>query len=179
MLKKENTILLILDFQGKLAEIVFDSAEVMKNACIIIDGFKALGLPILWLEQYPEGLGPTIPQIASHLTEFKPLSKRDFSAVKNQLILKTINALDRKQILIMGIETHVCIYQTSSDLLSMGYEVHVVKDAVSSRTEFNKNIGIAKIERAGGHVTSVETALLELVGTSESEDFKKILKIIK
>ena len=78
MLKKENTILLILDFQGKLAEIVFDSAEVMKNACIIIDGFKALGLPILWLEQYPEGLGPTIPQIASHLTEFKPISKRDF-----------------------------------------------------------------------------------------------------
>ena len=179
MLDKKRSLLIVTDVQGKLAQMMFERETLYKNIGIIIEGFKILDIPILWLEQYPEGLGPTVKEVASHLESYTPMPKKEFSSLKNRSILKCFNDLSRDQILMTGIETHICIYQTSMDLLSKGIETHVVRDAVSSRTEDNKNIGIEKIAFAGGHITSVETALFELLGIAEGEAFKKILKLVK
>ncbi len=179
MLDKKRCLLIVTDIQGKLAQLMFEREVLYKNIGIIIDGFKILDIPILWLEQYPEGLGPTVPEVASHLEGLEPISKKTFSALKEPAVLKYFNETGRDQILITGIETHICVYQTSMHLLSMGIETHVVQDAVSSRTSSNKTIGLKKIVRAGGHITSVETALFELLGIAEGEAFKKILKLVK
>jgi len=179
MLNRKRSLLIVTDVQGKLANLMFKRDALFKNIGIIIDGFKILDIPILWIEQYPEGLGSTVPEVTSHLEGYKPLSKKTFSALNDENILNRFNKIGRDQILITGIETHICIYQTSMQLISMGIETHVVQDAVSSRTEYNKKIGLEKIARAGGNITSVETALFELLGISEGEAFKKILELVK
>ncbi|MFC1539196.1 hydrolase [Candidatus Latescibacterota bacterium] len=179
MLDKKRCLLIVTDVQGKLAEMMFEREKLYKNIGIMIDSFKILDIPILWLEQYPEGLGATVAEVASHLEGFKPLPKKAFSAMKDSTINKRITESGRDQIILIGIETHICIYQTAADLFSKGFDVHVVKDAISSRTESNKNIGLEKIVRAGGHITSVETSLFELLGIAEGEAFKKILKLVK
>lgn len=179
MLEKDRSLLIVTDIQGKLASLMAGKETLFKNIGIMINGIKALGIPILWVEQYPEGLGPTVPEVASHLKGNKSLPKKTFSSLKNPVISARFKELQRDQVILVGIETHVCIYQTSMDLLSLGVEVHVVEDAVSSRSAFNKHIGLGKIARAGGHITSVETALFELLELAEGEAFKKILKLVK
>ncbi|MFC1541493.1 hydrolase [Candidatus Latescibacterota bacterium] len=179
MLDKKRCLLIVTDVQGKLAEMMFEREKLYKNICIIIESFKILDIPILWLEQYPEGLGPTVTEVASHLEGLKPLPKKTFSAMKDSTINTRITESGRDQIILIGIETHICIYQTAADLLSKGFEVHVVRDAISSRTESNKITGLEKIAHAGGHITSVETSLFELLVIAEGEAFKKILKLIK
>jgi len=179
MLDKKRCLLIVTDIQGKLAQLMFERESLYKNIGIIIDGFKILDIPILWLEQYPEGLGPTVPEVASHLKGLEPIPKKTFSALKDQTIFNRFTETARNQIILTGIETHICVYQTSMHLLSMGIETHVVQDAVSSRTASNKTIGLEKIVRAGGHITSVETALFELLGIAEGEAFKNILELVK
>ena len=179
MLNRNSTLLIVTDIQGKLARLMFEKETLFRNIGIMIDGAKILDIPILWVEQYPEGLGPTVPEVASHLEGHTPLSKKTFSSLKDPIITKRFEEFGRNQVIIVGIETHVCIYQTSMDILARGIETHVVEDAVSSRTEFNKRIGLSKIARAGGHITSVETALFELLENADGETFKKILALVK
>ncbi|MHB9029645.1 MAG: isochorismatase family protein, partial [Candidatus Latescibacterota bacterium] len=130
-------------------------------------------------EQYPQGLGPTVPEIASHLAGLSPLPKRTFSSLRDASIIAAFERLNRSQVILTGIETHVCIYQTAMDLLARGIEVHVPEDAVSSRTARNRRIGLDKISRAGGHLTSVETALFEMLGIAGGGEFKKIIQLVK
>ena len=179
MLDKNRSLLIVTDIQGNLAHLMFQRDALYKNIGIMIEGIKALDIPILWVEQYPEGLGPTVPEVASHLEGYMPLSKKTFSSLREPEINKRFNELGRDQVVLTGIEAHVCIHQTAMDLLSRGIETHVASDAVSSRTEFNKLIGLGKIARAGGHITSVETALFELLEIAEGEAFKKILELVK
>lgn len=179
MLDTARSLLIVTDIQGNLARLMHERESLYKNAAILIDGIRALNVPILWVEQYPKGLGPTVPEIASHLEGLKPLSKSTFSSLRDSAIEHAFNETGRDQVLMCGIETHVCIHQTTMDLLSRGVEVHIVADAVSSRTEFNKRIGIDKAARAGAVITSVETALFELLGKAEGEAFKTILGLVK
>ncbi len=159
MLTLENSVLIIVDVQGKLAQLMYKKEELFKNLRIIIKGAKILGLPIVWIEQNPQGLGTTIPEVAELLTDIKAIAKLSFSACGCEGFAEKLKALNRKQILIAGIETHICVYQSSVDLLNQGYEIHVITDAVSSRTPENKQIGLDKIKDAGGLLTSTETAL--------------------
>jgi len=179
MLDNKRSLLIVTDVQGKLAQIMFKREALFKNIGIIIEGFKILEIPILWLEQYPEGLGSTVKEVASHLKGYTPMPKKVFSAMKDRNILKRFEDIGRDQVIMTGIETHICIYQTSMDLLSRGIETHIARDAVSSRTKANKTIGLKKVERAGGHITSVETALFELLRIAEGKAFQKILKLVK
>jgi nicotinamidase-related amidase len=179
MLKIDNTVLLIVDIQGKLAHLMHDKDALLSNAQKLIQGLNVLDIPILWMEQNPRGIGATIPEIAELLPDNKPLSKTTFSCCQNQLFLDKLRALKRQQILIVGIETHICIYQTAVELVTAGYEVQVVSNAVSSRTYENKEIGLQKMVANGVVLTGVETALFELLGKAEGEKFKKILAIIK
>src|SRR5699024_8746019 len=108
----------------------------------LIQGVKVLGIPVVWLEQYPKGLGPTDEKIAQHLTEEEPISKMVFSAYASEEFLTQLRGLDRKQLLVAGIESHICVYQTVRQLLEADYEVEVVADCISSRTAENSQIGL-------------------------------------
>ena len=179
MLKIENSILLLVDIQGKLAHLMHEKELLFNNLQKLIKGVQVLGIPILWLEQNPIGLGPTIPEIADILTNAKPISKMSFSSCRNDRFLQALKNLNRQQVLIAGIETHICVYQTAADLVDMGVEVQVVTDAVSSRRLTDKEIGLQKMRDSGSSVTSVETALFELLKVAEGEPFKQILRIVK
>ena len=179
MLKINDTVLLIVDIQGNLAQLMHEKELLFKNVQNLIKGIQILGVPILWVEQNPEGLGPTIPEIADLLKNIQPFSKMSFSSCRNESFLQALDALNRKQVLIAGIETHICVYQTSAELVDKGYDVQVVTDAVSSRNITNKEIGLQRMRESGVRLTSVETALFELLKVAEGEPFKEILKIVK
>lgn len=179
MLETENTVLLIVDIQGKLAHLMDRKEYLFKNVQKLIKGMRTLGIPILWVEQNPRGLGATIPEIASLLPDIEPISKMTFSSCGNDRFVQALNALDRKQVLISGIEAHICVYQTAADLVGMGYEVQAVADAVSSRTLENRAIGLQKMRDAGVGVTSVETALFELLKVAGGDQFRDIIRIVK
>jgi nicotinamidase-related amidase len=179
MLKIQNTTLLVVDIQGKLAESMHEKELLFKNTQKLIRGIQVLGIPILWVEQNPRGLGPTIPEIADLLAPIQPISKMSFSCCGSDRVVQALETLNRKQTLIVGIETHVCVYQTAVNLMDLGYEVQVVTDAVSSRDMKNKEIGLQKMRDAGAGLTSVETALFELLKVAEGKQFKEILKIVK
>jgi isochorismate hydrolase len=179
MLNIEDVVLLLVDIQGKLAQLMHEKERLFRNLQTLVKGVQVLEVPILWMEQNPEGLGPTIPEIANLLTDITPISKMSFSCCQNTSFVKALAGLNRKQVLIAGIEAHICVYQTTAELIDMGYAVHVAADAVSSRTEENKTIGLQKMKDAGASWTSVETLLFELLRVAEGEKFKTMLKIVK
>ena len=179
MLTPERTVLVIVDVQEKLAYLMYEKEMLFENLQRIIKGAQVLGIPILWNEQNPEGLGPTITEISHLLNGIQPISKLSFSCCGNERFMQQLKALNRQHVLLAGIEAHVCIYQTSADLLSLGYEVHVIADAISSRTAINKHIGLEKVRDLGASLTTVETALFELLKVAEGVKFKEILKIVR
>ncbi len=179
MLEMANAVLFVVDVQGKLAHLMHEKIILFKNLQRLIKGIQVLGVPILWMEQNPDGLGPTIPEIADLLPAIKPIGKMSFSGCRNDRVLQALKTLNRKQVLVAGIEAHICVYQTAADLVDMGYEVHVVTDAVSSRNAENKTIGLQKMSACGASLTSVETALFELLKVAEGDPFKAILRIVK
>ncbi|MFO7871542.1 MAG: hydrolase [Kiritimatiellia bacterium] len=179
MLERKSTVLAVVDVQGKLAESMHDKESLFNNLRKLIQGIHVLGVPVLWTEQNPEGLGPTVPDIAELLADLNPIPKTSFSSWRNGQFARALGDLKRSNVLLAGIETHICIYQTAVDLLREGYTVETVADAVSSRTPRNREIGLLKIRDAGIALTSVETALFELLGTAKTSEFKDILRIVK
>ena len=179
MLVIENTALLVVDMQVKLTRAMAEKESLVTNVQKLIAGMKVLDIPVIFTEQYPQGLGATIPEITNLLTEIKPITKMSFSCCGNEEFLQKVKGLKRKQLLIAGIEAHVCVYQTVCDLRTMGYEVQAVADCVSSRTLENKAIALDKMRDNGSQVTSMETALFELLKTAESKYFKEISMIVK
>ena len=178
-LKRDNTALIVIDVQGKLAQLMHNKEELYANLVRMIEGARVLDLPILWTEQYPQGLGETDPEIAAHLAGLTPLVKDTFSCCGDSNFMDALNRTGRRQLLVTGIEAHVCVYQTTSELLQTDYQVEVVADAVSSRTEQNKRIGLERMQAKGAGVVSTEMCLLELLQVAKGDAFKQILKIIK
>ena len=178
MLNVEDTALLVIDIQGKLAQMAHEKETLFDNVKRMIKAAGVLDIPVILTEQNPAGLGPTVPEIAE-LIDAKPISKFSFSCCSDESFMQALKALGREQILLAGIETHVCVYQTAADLVRLGYEAHVLVDAVSSRKREYKEIGIQKIRDCGGVVTCVETALFELLKIAEGDKFRQIIKIVK
>jgi nicotinamidase-related amidase len=179
MLKTEDVVLLLVDVQGKLAHLMHAKERLFRNLQTLVKGIQALDVPIIWMEQNPAGLGPTISEIAELLPDNTPITKMSFSCCQNEQFVGALSAINRKDVLVAGIETHICVYQTTAELIGLGYRVHVVADAVSSRTAENKAIGLQKMKDAGASLTSVETVLFELLGAAEGETFKAMLEIVK
>lgn len=179
MLKIDNTFLLLIDMQDRLYRAMHGKEELLENVRRLIMGIRVLGIPIVMSEQYPEGIGRTIPEVAQLLPDVPGIRKLSFSCCANSECGAAIAAAGRRQVLIAGIEAHVCVYQTAMDLREGGYEVQVAADAVSSRSPRNRDIGIEKMRDAGIAVTSVEIALFELLKTAEAEKFREISKILK
>lgn len=179
MLRINNTALIIVDIQGRLAQIVHESEELHKNVERLIKGMQLLDVPIIWLEQYPEGLGDTSENIKQLLTDDKPIPKMTFSACRNTSFQDTIDELNKKNYIVCGIEAHICVYQTVCQLLDRGKHVEYVYDAISSRTAENKQIAIEKMNLRGAFPTSVEMVLFELMETAEHPKFREISALIK
>jgi len=180
MLTLDNTILLVIDVQGKLAQLMDQKEALFDNLSRMIKGAQILEIPILWTEQAPDKLGQTTPEIGQLLSETgRPISKTSFSCCGHPPFAAQLKALERRQILLTGIETHICVYQTAIDLLAQNYEVEVVADAVSARRAENKQIGLARMQEAGARLTSAEMALFELLQAAEGPKFKEIARLVK
>ena len=180
MLDIQECCLVVVDVQGKLAQLMHGREGLFKNIQILIKAAKILNIPILWCQQCPESLGETVPEVAELLTDDnEPINKASFSCCGSEQFNSELKNLGRRQVLMCGIETHVCIYQTASDLLERGYGVSVIADAVSSRTLENKQIALEKMKNAGVDVSSTEMALFELLRTAEHPQFKQVAKLIK
>lgn len=179
MLTTDTAALLLIDVQGRLAHLMNEKEMLFDNLQRLVRGVRVLGLPILWVEQNPAGLGPTIPEVADLLPDVRPIAKMTFSSCGEPRFVAALAATGRKQLLVAGIETHICVYQSVVDLLASGCAVHVVADAVSSRSPVNKAIGIEKMNAAGAALTSVETALFELLRVARGDAFREISRIVK
>jgi len=178
MLTKNNTGLMIVDVQGRLSTMMYESESVFRQLRLLIQGAKVFGLPVIWMEQLPDKLGATRPEI-SELLEGEPFIKQTFSGMQNAGIAKAVKDLKLQNWLVAGLETHVCVYQTVGDLLRDKHDVHLVTDAVSSRTKANKELGIHKMEAMGAQLTSVEMVLFELQKVAEGAEFRQLIQIIK
>ena len=179
MLIRSNCVLVVVDVQGKLFDSMSGKDLLLQNLVKMVKGAQLLGLPILWNEQVPDKMGPTIPELRDLLKDLQPIPKHSFSCCGEAAFLNALKKTGRKQVLLVGIESHVCVYQTARDLVSASYQVEVAADAVSSRTESNRAVGIEKIKSIGGTVTSVEAALFEMLKTAEDSAFRDMLKIVR
>ncbi len=179
LLSVEDTVLMVIDMQGNLYESMQDKQFLLENVRKLIGGMQLFGIPVIVTEQIPEKLGPTIAPVAEMLPGAARIPKADFSCCGDGKIMKALKAVERRQVLLCGIEAHVCVYQTAIDLLGFGYEVHLVADAVSSRTVLNRKIGIEKMLAEGAHLASTEMVLFELIRTAEDPRFREIFKIVK
>lgn len=179
MIDRDNTGLLIVDIQGKLARLVDNSEALIANCGKLIEGAQALSLPIVWLEQNPDKLGRTVPELAELLTDHRALTKFTFDGCLEPVVLDAMRGAKVDNWLVCGIETHICVYQTSSHLQQLGYQVQLVQDCVSSRLAENRQLGIQRMANQGVHITSLEMCLYELVKDCRLPEFKHILKLIK
>ena len=179
MLDIDKTALVIIDVQEKLSRVMHEKENLFQNLQKLIKGLKLLDIPIIVTEQNPNGLGPTVPELAPLLTDTKPIIKFSFSCCGEEQFMREIEKLNRKQILLAGIETHVCVYQTAVDLIEASYEVHAVVDCVSSRTPENKNLALDKMKSEGARLTGVEIVLFELLRTAKHPKFKEMSQIVK
>jgi nicotinamidase-related amidase len=174
-----RTVLVIIDIQTKLWNVMHEKSALLENAQKIVKAMRVLSVPVILTEQNPQGLGPTVPELMRCMPEVKPLPKFCFNCCQDSGFQHELNRLNRKQVLICGIESHICVHQTVLELISMGYEVQVVADIVSSRVLANKEAALARMQSEGAKLTVTEMAIFELLGTAESPLFKEILKVIK
>lgn len=178
-LHKDDTALVIVDIQDKLATVMKVRDEVVKNCLHLIELARVLRLPLIVTEQYPKGLGPTVEEIRGALPDHKPIEKLTFSCCEEPRFLEEIRGLKKRNIMLTGMETHICVLQTCLGLLKEGFHVHVVSDAACSRTKMNWKTGLQFMRDAGAVVTSTETVLFQLLNVAGTEEFKAIAKRIK
>jgi nicotinamidase-related amidase len=177
-LDRSRAALVVVDVQEAFRPAVLDFDQVARNVATLVRAAHILELPTLVTEQYPKGLGHTVAEVAEHL-DVTPIEKVCFSAVDAEGFPSALHEADRDQVLLCGIEAHVCVNQTAEDLIADGAEVHVAQDAVSSRTAENRALGLHKMERSGAVVTSVETALFELLRQAGTPEFKEVQALVK
>jgi len=178
MLKKEHAVLVFIDVQGRLSELV-DGADILfRNLRRLLEGMNVLEVPVIVTEQLPEKLGPTRAEFQG-LISGKPVAKSAFSCCGEPSFFQALEKTKRRHVLLCGIETHICVYQTAMQLLESGYEVQVIADAVSSRDPANKALALRRMEAEGIKLTGTEMALFELLGDAKVPQFKSILQIVK
>lgn len=182
-LNREDAVLLVVDVQERLVPAIHKDLypRALRNMQIAIETAAMLGMPILLTEQYPKGLGRTVPEVMQALDgkPYRLCEKISFSCARDEGFLRSVSELGRKQVVIVGMETHVCVYQTSVDLRRAGYSLFILDDAVSSRYMHNYQSGLQGLRDAGCAVISTETAVFELLKVATTPEFKKVASLIK
>ena len=179
MLKPETALLNVIDVQGRLAHVVSDSEEMRRNVVRLIEGAKLFDIPILATEQVPDKLGDTVPEVVEALGSVERLTKETFSCYPEEPIREAYEAAGRKQVIVCGIESHVCVYQTVMDLLWNEFQVHLVVDAIASRSPRNRDVAVMRMEREGAYLTTTEMALFELQHDCRGERFRALSRLVK
>jgi nicotinamidase-related amidase len=180
VLEKQRTALVVVDLQQKLFPAIAESGRVLQNSLLLLRLARVLELPVLLTTQYSKGLGPTLPEVLAEAPGVEPLDKVSFGCFGSEAFPARLGALDgRDQLLVAGIESHICVAQTVLGALERGYAVHVAGDAVGSRTEANRQIGLSRMERAGAWISSAEMAAYELLARSDGRAFKLMLPYFK
>lgn len=179
ILKKESTALLIIDIQEKILPVIRNIDIVLDNTLKLIKGFKSMQLPIYYTEQYPKGLGPTSSKILDELSGFTAYQKMSFSCFGAENLFNEFRSKKITQIVVCGVESHVCVQQTVIDLLANDFQVNVAADAISSRRESDYVIALDRMRTLGAEITTSESILFELLEICGTPEFKAISKIIK
>jgi nicotinamidase-related amidase len=179
MLHRDTTALLVIDVQEKLLPAIHGADGVAAKAVILIKAARILGIPVLWAEQYPKGLGPTVESLATALDGLKPIDKVAFSCLREPAFSEALGESGRRKLLMTGIETHVCVQQTALDALNQGYEAFVCRDATGSRAPIEHDAALARMAAKGVDLVTVESALFELLGEARTPEFKEILPLIR
>lgn len=176
---RSKAALAVIDIQQRLLPAIFEGARVVQNTVRLIKGLRVLGIPVLVTEQYRKGLGATTPAIAAEIEGLAQMEKVAFSACGAAGFNEALKAKKISDVILCGIEAHVCVSQTGLDLLDNGFRVFVVADAVSSRTAENAGIGVKRMRDAGAIIVSTELVLFELLQAAGTEEFKQILTLVK
>lgn len=177
-LNREETLLMIIDIQDRLVPVMSDRDQVIHYSKILLHAAEEMNFPVLVTEQYPKGLGRTVPELLELVGEEQIFVKNSFTACTDQ-VKEELERHGRKKILIAGMETHVCVFQTARDLLAAGYQVFLASDAVTSRTRFNYLNGLDLIQSMGAVITNTETAVFDLLKVSGTSEFKAMSALIK
>lgn len=178
-LDPDRALLLIVDIQERFRPHIHGWDALLTRADVLIRGCRALDLPIIATEQYPAGLGPTVEELLPALDGADLFEKRTFSSLGSPEVRDALEQYGRDQVIVAGIEAHVCVQQTVADLLDDGREAHVALDAISSRLPTDREIGVRRMRAAGMTPSGVELALFELLGTSEHPAFKEISGLVR
>ncbi|NWF97552.1 MAG: hydrolase [Nitrospirae bacterium] len=178
-LDRNNVALVIIDIQERLAAVMKEKDKVINNCLHLVELSKLLHIPIILTEQYPKGLGLTVEEIKNALPEYSPIEKLTFSCCDEPSFINEVRKINKKTLILSGMESHVCLLQTCIGLLSIGYNVHVVKDAICSRTKDNWKTGIEFMRDAGAVITCTETVLFQLLKIAGTQEFKTISARIK
>lgn len=176
---KENTVALIIDIQERLVPAMFEKETLIKNCSTLIEGLAALNVPMLVTQQYTKGLGETADEIKAVIPDFAFIEKRDFSCCDEPAVMEELKSLSAINIIICGIESHVCVLQTAVDLKAAGYNPVVVMDCVSSRVPQSIELAKERFRFEGILMTSYESILFELTRSSAAPGFKAISKLVK
>lgn len=174
LIARDRALVFVVDLQEAFAKAIPDFERISRGATALVSGAAEMNVPVVATEQYPKGLGATVGPVAAALGSSVPVEKTRFSAAEAE----GVDLSDRDQVILCGVEAHVCVAQTALELLSRGSEVYVVEDAVGSRSEQDRSVGLRRMEAAGALPTSVEAALFELLGDAASDEFKSVQGIV-
>jgi nicotinamidase-related amidase len=181
-LQRAEALLVVIDVQEKLLPVIHGGEALVRNLDRLVRGFHLFDMPVVVTEQYVKGLGPSVPELRTTLTEtvgYSPIEKSTFSAYLCGEFQMALRLARRKQIVVAGIETHVCVYQTVKDLLDADYQVTIIGDAASSRSAENRDIALQRMVSDGAKLSSTEMALFELTAKSGTDEFRAISKLVK
>ena len=178
-LSRKNSVLVVVDIQEKLLPAINERDVVLDNVVRMVRAAQTLQVPILVTEQYPRGLGATVATLQELLAGTPTWEKTTFSCFGGNGFSEQVSGLARNQLVLVGIETHICVCQTALDGLARGYQVQLINEAVGSRTAANKALGIERIRAAGGVISGVEMAIYEWLEEAGGPEFKAILPLIK
>lgn len=181
-LDRHNAVLVVIDVQEKLMRVIDRADDVVRNVDRLVRGCHVMGVPAILTEQYVRGLGGTVPAVRTAFEEtfgYRPIEKSCFSAYGCEPFAAQLGALERRQVIVAGVETHVCVWQTVRDLLGQGLQVTIAADAVSSRSSENKDIALRRMTAEGVKLSSTEMVLFELAVVSGTDEFRAISRLVK
>lgn len=176
---KEKAIAVVIDIQERLFPAIHENEKLSRNVPLLIEGLKVLDVPLIVTEQYVKGLGPTIPEVAASIQGIERIEKSSFSCCDEPRFMMDVASSGRDQVIIAGIESHVCVLQTVIDLQHAGYHAVVVEDCISSRKLSDKMMALERMRREGAVITTYEAILFELLRHSGGETFKAISRLVK
>ncbi len=177
---RNDTAVLVVDYQERLMPVIAHKDEIIARSCILLEGLKTLGIPMVLSEQYPKGLGATVPEIRSVVGETQTAyPKTTFSCWGDEAIRAAIEETGCSNVIVCGAETHICVLQSAIDMKDAGKHVVLIEDCVGSRYDRDKETGLRRAEQEGIRISSTEAILFELLGKAGSAEFKVISKLIK